>query len=105
MRASLWISGLLLAGLGGCTAGVSSPDAFVDPSDGEGAAMLLTALSKDASPDDCPNGGVVLSQGIDRNFNGLLDEEEVLEELVLCHGRMARRASPARRARTPANAA
>ncbi len=51
MRTSLSICGLVVAGLGGCTAGVSSPDAFVDPSDGTGAAMLLTALSDDLRAD------------------------------------------------------
>ena len=36
--------------------------------------------------EDCPNGGVIIGYGIDRNFNGILDENEITGSEILCHG-------------------
>ena len=35
---------------------------------------------------DCPNGGIVINQGIDSNQNGRIDQDEVTSSETVCHG-------------------
>lgn len=35
---------------------------------------------------DCPNGGVVINQGIDRNGNGKIDQNEITSSETVCNG-------------------
>ena len=89
MRSLNWVFGVLLICASGCQ-GLQGPAPLdEDPQGAEagGAPMLLTALTGEASPEDCPNGGVILSQGIDQNLNARLDEDEISEQVTLCHGR------------------
>ncbi|MBI5511833.1 MAG: hypothetical protein HY903_24015 [Deltaproteobacteria bacterium] len=46
----------------------------------------MTRVLGEASVSDCPNGGVVLAQGIDQNGNGLLEDVEIQDTVVVCHG-------------------
>ena len=60
--------------------------------DGEdGADALVDRLSVTTleAGDACANGGVVIAHGLDTNENGLLDEEEIEETEILCHGESA----------------
>lgn len=59
--------------------GCEFPEQFTASTDG-------VALSK-ALKEDCPNGGVVINQGIDTNRNGKIDPSEVTGSETLCHGR------------------
>lgn len=50
----------------------------------ESSSVIST---KQSDPDEeCPNGGLEISSGIDENGNGLLDEEEIDAVTVVCHG-------------------
>lgn len=40
----------------------------------------------DALKADCPNGGVVINQGIDSNGNGKIDTEEITSSEKVCNG-------------------
>jgi hypothetical protein len=41
----------------------------------------------DSAPDDaCPNGGITVLSGMDRNGNGSLDESEITATQYICHG-------------------
>jgi len=41
---------------------------------------------EDALKADCPNGGVVINQGIDDNKNGKIDKDEISSSETVCHG-------------------
>jgi hypothetical protein len=53
---------------------------------GESGAAGLSALIETAaaSEDECPNGGTVVSTGLDSNGNDELDDDEVLNSQLLC---------------------
>ena len=48
-------------------------------------SMTKTALLP-TGDDECPLGGVMISTGIDEDFSGVLDEEEVVSRHVICNG-------------------
>jgi hypothetical protein len=68
---------ILFAFLAGC----EFPEQFTSTNATDGVA-----LSK-ALKEDCPNGGVVINQGVDANHNGKIDPSEVTGSDTLCHGR------------------
>ena len=43
-------------------------------------------VTRAATVDECPNGGVVIEYGIDSNGNSVLDRNEVHGTDVVCHG-------------------
>ena len=51
-----------------------------------GVNGTLTQLGKAATEAECPNGGVTLEHGIDKNEYGQLGSDEILKTYVLCHG-------------------
>jgi hypothetical protein len=51
-----------------------------------GPAPSWATAIEDALVTDCPNGGVVLQQGLDANLNGVLDDAEVSESHTVCNG-------------------
>ncbi len=55
--------------------------------DGEKAGTEPLGVSiTDALKTDCPNGGVVINQGIDTNRNGKLDADELSSAETVCNG-------------------
>ena len=45
-----------------------------------------TLLSRDATLEECPHGGVVFEHGIDSNGNGQLEPTEVSTQHIVCNG-------------------
>ena len=75
---------ILALGLSGCSLFVNEND---EPAPAASPNQVtLTLIDGPASVEDCPNGGVVLAHGVDENGDGELDEDEVDETYVLCHG-------------------
>lgn len=74
---------LLITGCGGGTAG-SAASASTTP-----LPSLLARVGENIPVGDnrCPNGGVEIPIGIDENGNGQLDEDEIDETKVVCHGK------------------
>ncbi len=64
------------------------------PADNNGTArtdvIALAQEAGEATADQCPNGGVVLNLGVDTNGNGVLDDDEVTGNEVVCNGRDGR---------------
>ena len=70
-----WVGTLLaMCACGGGSSGIST------------ASSDMTKVLGQSSVGDCPNGGVVLGHGIDRNRNGELDDAEINGTTVICHG-------------------
>jgi hypothetical protein len=70
----LLISGLVLIGLGSCKK--DCPETFTSLLD------IQTLQANEA----CPNGGIVVKTGLDRNRNNALDESEVETTKNVCNG-------------------
>jgi len=47
----------------------------------------LLAIMQIASGDNCENGGIQVNSGLDRNKNGLLDEDEIQHTAIICNGK------------------
>ncbi len=52
--------------------------------------IALAQEAGEATAEQCPNGGVVLNLGVDTNGNGVLDDDEVTGNEVVCNGRDGR---------------
>lgn len=52
----------------------------------EAPSSTIVRVIGAALEEDCPNGGVVIGYGIDENFNGTLDTDEVDGTEIICHG-------------------
>ena len=48
--------------------------------------IALAQEAGEATAEQCPNGGVVLNLGVDTNGNGILDDDEVTGNEVVCNG-------------------
>lgn len=55
-----------------------------NPATANSTAVLTSTLPADDA--DCPNGGILVSSGIDGNGNGVLDAEEISTQEKVCHG-------------------
>jgi hypothetical protein len=44
------------------------------------------SLSEEEIEEECPNGGVKIVTGFDKNGNGVLDEDEIYDTYFVCHG-------------------
>lgn len=66
----------------------------LQPTDPNGLNTLIATSA--AGAEDCPNGGVRLQLGLDRNRNGVLDASEVQPELTreVCNGQPSTVAGP-----------
>ncbi|HOW52704.1 MAG TPA: collagen-like protein [bacterium] len=62
----------------GCQEGADTRDNAVQ--------SVMVKQTAAATIDECPNGGVVLDFGFDKNGNGALDADEILKSEVVCHG-------------------
>ena len=58
-------------------------DSLIHPDDRPSSIVGVVGA---ALEEDCPNGGVVIGYGIDSNFNGTLDADEVDGVETICHG-------------------
>jgi hypothetical protein len=54
-----------------------------------GTNGTLTQLAPLTEEEDCPNGGVTLEHGIDKDMDGSLASAEIIKTYVICHGRDA----------------
>jgi hypothetical protein len=54
-------------------------------SDGKNADQVLVNM-EGATAEDCPEGGVEIFSGVDLNKDGLLDDDEITDTQVICHG-------------------
>lgn len=73
---------LVAALLGGCGGG---NDGSENPAAGNGTGLVATAIRQTAPASACPNGGVSVDAGIDKNANGVLDATEVTTTQYVCH--------------------
>lgn len=68
--------------------------------DGGGAPSTASRVTALESVDDCPNGGSQVETGIDDNQNGLLDDAEVDEIVIVCNGENGQNGAPGTDAKT-----
>ncbi len=55
--------------------------------DGEGVILIEErSLTEEEIEEECPNGGVKIVTGFDKNGNGVLDEDEIYDTYFVCHG-------------------
>ena len=73
-----------LTGFSGCSNEDKVPGD--DLLDDEAPSSTIVRVIGAALEEDCPNGGVVIGYGIDENFNGTLDTDEVDGTEIICHG-------------------
>ena len=81
--ASVVVSSMLLTACGG---GGSSDETDSTPSTSDRGLSTVSMTTPFAISDDCPNGGIEVSTGIDDNGNGLLDSNEIDNTQSVCHG-------------------
>ena len=85
-RIAFWsIGALALASIVGCESDTTTDTT----TGGVQGASTLTAVGALTSADECPNGGVDLKNGIDKNGDGELQDDEVKSTYALCHGESA----------------
>lgn len=77
----VWGAMLVAALLGGCGGG---NDGSENPAAGNGTGLVATAIRQTAPASACPNGGVSVDAGIDKNANGVLDASEVTNTQHVC---------------------
>ena len=74
------------AGLAG-PAGPAGPDGPAGETGPQGASTLtLLKMDDESAGDNCPQGGVRVSAGVDDDADGTLDADEVDEEKFVCNG-------------------
>ncbi|NOT20839.1 MAG: OmcA/MtrC family decaheme c-type cytochrome [Sideroxydans sp.] len=73
---------LMLVILQGCGGGGSSPSSATV----SGANSVVAAVRTSAPVASCPNGGISVDTGIDKNGNGILDASEVINTQYVCNG-------------------
>ncbi|HEB76618.1 MAG TPA: hypothetical protein ENJ04_09725, partial [Nitrospirae bacterium] len=54
--------------------------------DGSDGLISLISISDEPAGDNCAGGGVKIEAGLDQNYNGILDPEEVEETRYVCDG-------------------
>lgn len=81
---SLVVMMFLVAGCGRSALFVSKGDPVVGPAGQNGHSAVLSQVSADSTV--CPNGGSVLTGGVDLNDNGALDPSEVTTVAPACNG-------------------
>ena len=69
----LMIHGLLVCGCGGSEQGSDESTLF--------------RLSDEPPGENCPNGGIRVDTGFDLDGDGVLDDDEVLDTVYICHGK------------------
>ncbi len=60
----------------------------------QGAESVKISVRSDAPKDQCPNGGVKIDMGFDKNENGKLDSDEITETKYVCHGKDGKDGEP-----------
>lgn len=58
----------------------------VDGTDGQDGTNSLLVLSSEPEGENCPNGGVKVTSGLDTNSNDNLDSDEILNTQYVCNG-------------------
>ncbi len=76
----VWVGVLAAALLGGCGGGSDNPPTATE------TGLVATAIRQTAPVSVCPNGGISVDAGIDKDANGVLDAAEVTATQVVCHG-------------------
>lgn len=83
----VWGAALVTVLLGGCGGGSEKPATENPiPTAAAGGELVATAIRQTAPASACPNGGISVDAGIDKNANGVLDATEVTATQVACHG-------------------
>lgn len=66
-----------------CDSGAESDVTSLNKIDGDAVAGVSVT---EALTSECPNGGVVINQGLDNNRNGKIDEDEITSTQTVCNG-------------------
>ncbi|HNT27473.1 MAG TPA: hypothetical protein PKH10_04750 [bacterium] len=69
------------------------------------AQSVMVKQTAAAMVEECPNGGVALDIGFDKNGNGTLDTEEILKSEVICNGKDGEPGQPGEKGDTGAKGA
>lgn len=79
----LSVSVALAAMTTGCTGNAGTA---TTPATSDGQNSVATMVRNSAPLDNCPNGGISVDAGIDKNGNGTLDASEVTSTQYVCNG-------------------
>jgi len=68
-----------------CTSDTDKEDVTEGSIGTDGLNVLINTVEEDAG-ENCENGGILVSSGIDNNADGILGEDEILTEDYICNG-------------------